>query len=515
MHDCLTIPEILQIIFENFQSLERSREDRRALAALARTSNAFSALALDELWKELYDLEPIVCCMPSDLFSGRGEDRKLLRPIKASDWHRPRIYLNRVKRIYISHDSLVPTNIFPALNASLPAGEVESHFRKLTSLQWSYQKDLLNIRFLLSPKLNTLALGFPSSLTNSSFLSSIPLVCPGLKELSVYSMYSSLEGPSISELIRGLHSLRKIHIAVPDLASLEHLSRLKGLTSFTCSLSNTLPILHSPLSFIALEEVTVLDGNFETIIDFFSRCSLPVLKRLEISPSSSATTTNADKLHRALSGSCPPSSLTALTLNFDAGGVAEEHPDMYTIPFRSFEPLLCFFNLTSISIGSKSGICLNDEEMEIIARTWPHLRRLSLWERVESQTLSLRSLSTLAEHCPCLNSLSLSLDARYIPELPTSNARQPVSQLALHELCIGRSPISGPAIYTTRFLSSIFPNLSRVITEVGIWGLDELGEDEDSELQVYHELWMEVESQLSIFRAVREEERAKALADKS
>ncbi|KAK7036084.1 hypothetical protein R3P38DRAFT_2616734 [Favolaschia claudopus] len=506
---CLKIPEIVQLIVQNLRLPDRDL-DRHALAALACTSRTFSAVALDDLWRTLDSLEPILYCMPPDLFGGRGEDR-LLRPMKASDWDRPRIYTNRVKHLNISNHCLVPADIFPALNASLWPGEVESYFRKLTAVRWINEHDLINIRFLLSSKLKNLSLEFPSSHTNFSLLSSIPLVCPGLEKLRVNSPLP--DGTSISELIHGLHSLQKLHITIPDRESLEHLSRLKGLTSFTCSLPNTLPILCNPLSFVALEEVTILNSNLKKIIHLFSRCSLPVLKRLKITANSGTTTAGVEKLHKVLSRSCAPSSLTTIEVDLqedDAG----EHPELYMIPFCSFEPLFCFVNLTSISIASKSGIRLHDEEMEIIARAWPRLRSLDLWERVECQTLSLRSLSIIAEHCPVLETLALSLNTTVIPELPPSDGRQPISQqLALHELDVNRSPISAPSLLTGRFLSSIFPNLSVVTSELDKFGLDELGEDEDSELTAYHGLWKEVESQLSVFKAIRQEERARVLAE--
>ncbi|KAK7036173.1 hypothetical protein R3P38DRAFT_2518143 [Favolaschia claudopus] len=524
MHYCLSIPEILHLIVENLdfeiQVPYRAGQSRsKALAALARTSRAFGDVALDELWTHLVGLERILCCMPPDLFSGRRENRvsRLLRPMKASDWDRPRIYMNRVKHLWVAGRRVARqnSNIFAALNGSFPAGEVESYFRRLRSVQWLTEHDLLNIRFLLSPRLNALSLDFPSSHTNFSFLSSIPLICPGLKELGVNALgiFSTFpDGPFISELTCGLHSLQKLRIAIPDLTNFEHISRVKGLTSLECLLSNTLPMLFSPLSFDALEEVTVFNGNLDTIIDLFSRCSLPVLKRLKIHPSFGITATGVDKLHKVLSRSCTPSSLTTLELTFDGddeGGVEGEDPELYTIPFRSFEPLFCFVNLTSFCIASKSGICLNDEELEIIARTWPHLRHLTLWERVECLTLSLRSLSILAEHCPLLESLTLTLDPESDPELLTSNGHQPISQLALHTLDVNRSPISAPTLFTGRFLSSIFPNLSVVTTDLDVSRIYLLEEDEDSELKEYHDLWKEVESQLSVFKAIREEEKAR------
>jgi hypothetical protein len=55
---------------------------KRSLAAFAQTCLAFSEPALHALWYELYDLLPLVQCMPRDLWklesSGHWQGKKLV-----------------------------------------------------------------------------------------------------------------------------------------------------------------------------------------------------------------------------------------------------------------------------------------------------------------------------------------------------------------------------------------------------------------------------------------------------
>lgn len=79
MHRCLTIDEILTIIFQHaFVILKpepKSREfrDRRTLARLARTSRYFLEPALNVLYYEISDLLWLIKCMPDDLWVVNGK----------------------------------------------------------------------------------------------------------------------------------------------------------------------------------------------------------------------------------------------------------------------------------------------------------------------------------------------------------------------------------------------------------------------------------------------------------
>lgn len=65
MHHCLSIPEVLTLIFKSvgYQG-QNSQICRTTLAALARTCHVFSSPALDILWHELPSLGPLLKIIP-------------------------------------------------------------------------------------------------------------------------------------------------------------------------------------------------------------------------------------------------------------------------------------------------------------------------------------------------------------------------------------------------------------------------------------------------------------------
>jgi hypothetical protein len=90
MHACLLIPEILAHIFSDIHhpygtdyqldrtSQHRRQASQRSLAALSRVCHSFKDIALDVLWTELDNLEPLFTCLPHDLWI-RTPERKLVR----------------------------------------------------------------------------------------------------------------------------------------------------------------------------------------------------------------------------------------------------------------------------------------------------------------------------------------------------------------------------------------------------------------------------------------------------
>jgi hypothetical protein len=78
MHRCLLIPEIVCLVCLEL----RNEHPDASLAAFAQTCLVFSEPALNALWYELYDLQPLVKCMPRDLWEveyiGQSQTEKLV-----------------------------------------------------------------------------------------------------------------------------------------------------------------------------------------------------------------------------------------------------------------------------------------------------------------------------------------------------------------------------------------------------------------------------------------------------
>ncbi|KAJ7235710.1 hypothetical protein B0H12DRAFT_134865 [Mycena haematopus] len=513
MHRCLSIAEIVGNICEHLNGISRGA---RSLAALARTCRNFHDPALDCLWAVQYNgLMNLLRCMPSDLFEFSHGGVRLMRPVLKTDWERPLVYMPRIRYMIVKADPSIP-NIFPALSASLP-GDLASWFPRLRSLQWLHRKDFFCIRMLLSPRLTFLHISMDPSNANFSLLSSISWKCPALKNFSVQVIGTIQDGRSaLSSCLRDLHSLESAHVHIPDLAALEHLSQLRGLTVLITSLPDDLcsdsPF---PLPFIALERL-IIRSEIEPTTSFFRRCCGAPLKDIAIILNSCSTTSTLTKLHTALRDGCSHTSLLSLRIENQEYDLPEPGNDAYTIDIHSICLLFCFVNITSITMDSYAGFNIDDQGMKELALAWPQIEVLRLRLAPYNDAirphpqLSLRCLRSLAEHCQALKELEVSFDAMVIPE-PDPNASvrtRCVSQPALRTFNVGKSLISEPTLHVARFISALFPNVSDLRTDRSIADNDDPDELEEHAVAIaHHALWMEVATSLPILTAIRKEER--------
>ena len=76
VHRCLLVPELFSLVCELLTHDYEMRPSQRSatLASLARTCRAFEGPALDVLWREVEELRPLLCTMPSDLFEMKAKD---------------------------------------------------------------------------------------------------------------------------------------------------------------------------------------------------------------------------------------------------------------------------------------------------------------------------------------------------------------------------------------------------------------------------------------------------------
>ncbi|KAF8209650.1 hypothetical protein K438DRAFT_2012326 [Mycena galopus ATCC 62051] len=515
MHRCLLILEIVENICGNFRYISLGL---RSLAALARTCRSFQGPALDFLWAVQHEMWNLLRCMPLDLlaFEGRENalDVRLLRPIVATDWERPLVYMRRIRSMIIKPNAAIP-NIFPALSTSFPR-DVGSLFPKLTSLRWTHTKDLLCIRMLLSSQITSLYMSCNMSNADLSLFSTLPRRCPALKDFTVQCHGSSESSRhAFSSCLRGLHSLESVNVHTPDVAALEHLSQLPRLTSlFTFlpdDLSSSPPF--SPLPFVGLEILSFRYTEIEPVTYFFRRCSGASFKDIGISLSSCSTTAAIDMLHTALRDGCSHGSLSSL--HIDNGEYDPPPGGDGMTNMKSLRLLFCFVNITSIYITSYVGFNIDNDGMKELALAWPRLEVLRFELGADNDThphprLSLLSLRTFAEHCQTLTELELTIDATFIPNLdpnPSGRTRR-VSQSTLCKLNVGKSLIS-ESLSVARFISAIFPCVSELETDrthADNNDPDEL--EERAEAIALHNIWMEVRAQLPVLIAIREEERS-------
>ena len=156
----------------------------------------------------------------------------------------------------------------------------------------------------------------------------------------------------------------------------------------------------------------------------------------------------------------------------------------YCLSFDAFRPLMSLGCLRELVIHLLNGISLDDDELAMMASSWPLLEVLKLaplvsrwgaWPMAKSATFS--GLLTLLTSCPKLRELDLPLDAREVPGNTPSNPCNTV----IKSLHLSGRPISDPD-RVTRFLLKHLPSVSSVV-----------GSYDPTE---YSDLWKQVDANL-------------------
>ncbi|KAJ7607633.1 hypothetical protein DFH06DRAFT_1347413 [Mycena polygramma] len=225
----------------------------------------------------------------------------------------------------------------------------------------------------------------------------------------------------------------------------------------------------------------------------------------------------ADDVHRLLAGisaGFSHSSLTKLTLGnlCESEELAGSDPATYIIQSRSMRSLLCFHDLTRLSITSFIGFDLDDSALAELARAWPQIITLCLSSIHHTYTphATAACLQSFAQHCPRLSQLTLAFDGAAIPG--AENTARPRSvQHSLTMLNVQQSSLTTP-ISVARFISGLFPTLSKIETyREDLYNEEVEADDEEYDVIRIHHRWKEVQTFLPVLSAVREEGRAWAL----
>ncbi|KAJ7155654.1 hypothetical protein C8R46DRAFT_1356123 [Mycena filopes] len=500
MHRCLQIQEIITLILGNLSP--ETRGDARDLTSLARTAKIFQDPALDILWKTQNSAVNLLRCMPADAFAiiqhTHHRELRLLRPIMAADWERPKFYMHRVKILTAldrSYTSL--SQIFSALAVSLPLDVV---FPNLTSLTRPAE-DFHYIRLFLTQSITSITVSFQHSEHQLSLLSLLDRKCPALKNVWL----------AISTFLCGLGDLHSLTSRITDMAALEHVAQLPNLRSIRTVVlppkilpSEAMTVSRFPrLRHLDLDYVTV-----EQATDLLPMCSDSPLDRLDVGFHAFPAAAELVQFSTALAA-CRNAHLRldAIYIDLSNDGVETDDGAQYVLPIDFLRNLCCFGRLTDINISTYHGFDLTGAGVAELARAWPVLEELRLAEEVPpTRSPPLHCLSSIAQHCPRLRYLHITVDARD-DEMPVWT-QQPPTQINLTSLHVGHSPIFGDSS-AARFLSAIFPALQSITTQREY----EEGEGEDDfggtglALFRYHQRWSAVEDQIPVLVAARDEGR--------
>ncbi|KAH7915565.1 hypothetical protein BJ138DRAFT_1141613 [Hygrophoropsis aurantiaca] len=500
MHSCLSIQELLSIIFAHLKP-----DSKITLIALARTCKAFQEPALNELYAQVEGLSYFLQCLSRTLWVINDGKLKFTRPMSPNDWRTLQKYARRVQALYYSprthcrHAPLIQEEVFQ----SLCFCPTSSLFPKIRKVIWDHAPDFATpfLRFIIGPTVNYVSTTFNPLLVHS--FPSLGFMCPNMTSFHLHPPKNSPEDISIpSNLLRMWKRLENLSITQPSLSNLQHLASLKSLK--TLSISWNFPP----------KKMTKQDFGENTFLQLrhlsiHSYRSLRICSNLLESMSETAICLNTLELRgEVLVDDFSFSQLIFL--------LAEKcsHRDMHSITIRAytssggshnvnlpaFRPLLSFNNITHFSVHCPDTFDLNDRGLKELAMAWPYLEVLDMesswvWDRCPRITLP--GLVPLLAHCPHLHTLTLSIDATH-PIAKSVRLGRNVCNTLIRSLRLGDSPIRRP-LYVAAFLSNIMPRVREIIAY-------EYGNSEDAEKG--YNRWCAVAKAIPAFASVRKEERA-------
>ncbi|KAG1784567.1 uncharacterized protein HD556DRAFT_1451650 [Suillus plorans] len=488
-----------------------SHAEHGTLPALASTCHAFQSPALDVLWRNLQSVEPLVKCLPTDLFD---TDRvwNLQKPFDNKMWDTLFKYTSRVHSITVkqtSHPSAFIGSLslimlsYPSARASL--------FPNLCKLTWHaggspFAAEFLRMTFV--PSLLVLNLRFSSaSFIFLSVLSSLGTLCPHLQSMSLKCRPTTedLSSPFIAQPISQLHNLRTLKLWDLGNRGIDHIMQLQALRTLHLDLRiSSAGERKSCLSFPGFHNLHYLRlsfGAFKRAMDFLS--SLEVIRSEEIElvfasqivESSESISTPLFQFLAILPKICDNEKLKRLSL---VG--SRNIPTQLAV----FMPLCAFRNLIGLEVEKSCSTSISDEELCQLVRAWPRLQALKISCYIAIGTTAVptfHGLLGLLRLCPSLTSLALVIDTT---KLEGINLRSPGGEnfsTRLKDLTLGNSIISSP-LNVALILSGLFPYLEQV--NLDCWDTAPMNSSR-SVLHKYSEMekWEAVNSFLHGFSIVR------------
>ncbi|KAJ7657238.1 hypothetical protein DFH06DRAFT_1045211 [Mycena polygramma] len=506
MHRTLRLPEVLVSVFSYLDPTA----DAKDLAGLARTCIGFHSIALDALWSHQNGVLNLLRCMPSDLWEevtapvgpGRVANRlslHLARPIVVSDWDRVFNYSHRVKSLtcegYRVWGSVPETNaFFEALRQRFPEDYL---LPNLTELAWDHDASTFHfIESFLSPRITGLRLNYCQA--SVRLLPSIAQRYPALTALCIGHGDSGLPDPGHDErcnLVRALTHVQWLEVGTLDLAAFTHLGDLEELDTLHAILpasvefpQETTSTLFYNLRALKLE---VQGSQLLPLTAFVRTFNGTELESFEAELDVCPLPGHLEDLYRVLAAHCSRDFLETLKIEtYDIPDAAEA----YVQTGDTLRLLFGFGSLQVVHIRSPVGFDLDDAVLTEIARSWPFLKELHL--DADRQHLpprgTLLALQALAQHCPHLHSLNISLDATTVIQ-PVTAPGPRIIQPTLVSLNMCHNSLITTAFDVARLLSSIFPNLRDLRSY-------------DHDFSEYRDRWLEVKRMLPGLAEIRDEE---------
>ncbi|KAH8103422.1 hypothetical protein BXZ70DRAFT_729538 [Cristinia sonorae] len=454
MHPCLKIydvvAEVLHYLSNGVDEMSETVQGAGHVIRMAQTCSTLYEPCMNVLWRRLFDLHPIVKCLPDEMWYESDNVVHLRREPTPEESSRMLAAANRVKVIRKAYNRHAITRVsgptirllraFCDRNGHTDRGR--SFLSNLHDFCWDgevYSLDALsNISFLLPHRLQTLELSTSPHYTKShlaiarnayaAFLER----CPGLRELIVHSMLARAEQLCIDVFGRaaGAFSVdsenpcqQTFHINVPAeedvlerLVHFQHIQHAslgmhpkvaeKSLKSVEAH--SLLPLLKTLMVFRAKISVCNL------IFDSLASRSLTSILLEDIS--SSITGVQFRQLCQKLSFHADLRRVEVTKKNTMTVQMTQLRSQnaAYSVHSSSIRPLLTLQHLTEVILKpSTVTIDLTDKDIDAMSLAWPHLRTLTVTSDLYMQQkpgVTLGGLFPLGRRCLKLERLDLAVD---------------------------------------------------------------------------------------------------------
>ncbi|EIW84593.1 hypothetical protein CONPUDRAFT_163674 [Coniophora puteana RWD-64-598 SS2] len=434
MHSALKVHEI---VCQIAQQLEDDPED---LESLALTCRAFCDPALDVLWAEIYNIVPLLKCLPDGLVSyGRDPTRRgypprmlynFTRPLDTSDWAMFCKYSRRVRRVFgsLTYRSIgrgtkaYTTDVSPdvLLVFAHPPPDALPLFPRLEEVTWGIPA--LHVfpflRPIAGPSLTTLELrnthiddddeteleaaaaadtGIDTDQRARRRAEALALIaglgtmCPRMKNFKWSDLWhSSAAAVAMSRAVCQWHYLEDLHVDMLADIALDHVMRLRTLRKLRIHVPLVISNGHSLAQnqcgdiFPGLETLRLKARGcgYADITNFLT--SLPGrvrARRFEAhTPSLANVVADLPDLIQTICNRFDRDTLKAVSITEDRTYDDQriEHVADFDVTIDTLRPLLGFRNIESLELDLKRSISLDDDDLAQIACSWPKLQALGL-----------------------------------------------------------------------------------------------------------------------------------------
>ncbi|KAG1811029.1 hypothetical protein EV424DRAFT_1542664 [Suillus variegatus] len=490
MHAALRNLEVIHVV--------SSHTEHGTLPALASACRAFQSPALNVLWRDLYSVEPLVRCLPTDLFGFHRGCTVLQKPLDNKMWDTLSKYYIPRPLLSLQNKQATPQQLSGSLSVimlSYPSASAPL-FPNLREVTWYAGGSHFAAEF---PAHDSCTL--PTGLDIAIYLSFLHLplrpfvswdlvpylqsmtlrYCPAMEDLS--STLSPFIAQPISQL-RNLHTLMLWDLANPGM---DHIMQLQVPADAGLG-----PKEHCQC------------GAFERAAELLS--SLQVIRSKEIkiaftswiAESSESPSASLSQFLAILPEICDNNELQRFSLM--ASRVIIRHTELAV-----FTPLRAFRNLIVLRIERGCSASISDGELCQMVAAWPMLQVLKISCYIAIDTTAVPTFGGLLgvlRLCPSLTSLALAIDTTKLEGISLRRPGGENLNTHLNDLTLGNSLIASP-LNVALILSGIFPCLEQV--DLDCWNtapMDLLLSAHDKNSAM--EKWASVNSLLDGFSVVRE-----------